>query len=86
MEYKALDQILQTYDKDTGEKKAITYRCGDMDRIVPGLMGVSKAIPPFFAPLGMRDYSRSLSSARPTLLKGGMRETPNLERRRAESQ
>lgn len=45
MEYKALDQVLQTYEKETGEKKAITYRCGDMDRIVPGLMGVSKANP-----------------------------------------
>ena len=44
MEYKALDQILQTYEKETGEKKAITYRCGDMDRIVPSLMGVSKVV------------------------------------------
>lgn len=42
MEYKALDQVLQTFNKQTREKEAITYRCGDMDRIVPSLMGVSK--------------------------------------------
>lgn len=34
--------MLQTYNKDTGAKQAITYRCADMDRMVPSLMGVSK--------------------------------------------
>ena len=42
MEYKALDQVLQTFNKETHEKEAITYRCSDMDRLVPSLMGVSK--------------------------------------------
>ena len=52
MEFKALDQVLQTFNKETHEKEAITYRCADMDRIVPSLMGVSKAIhrTPLFKP------------------------------------
>ncbi|GBF92537.1 DNA repair protein [Raphidocelis subcapitata] len=44
LQFKTLDSVLQTYNKDTGAKQAITYRCADMDRMVPGLMGVSKAI------------------------------------------
>ena len=41
LQFKALDQTLQTHDKD-GVKQALSYRCADIDRIVPGLMGVSK--------------------------------------------
>ena len=37
-----MDQVLQTYDKVTGEKQAVSYRCIDIDRQVPQLMGVSK--------------------------------------------
>ncbi|KIZ02464.1 DNA repair protein RAD50 [Monoraphidium neglectum] len=44
LQFKTLDSVLQTYNKDTGSKQAITYRCADMDRMVPSLMGVSKAI------------------------------------------
>ena len=35
-------QIMQTFNRDTGAKESITYRCGDMDRQVPHIMGVSK--------------------------------------------
>lgn len=42
-QFKALDQVLQTFNKDTGEKQAISYRCIDIDRLVPQIMGVSKA-------------------------------------------
>lgn len=31
------------YNKDTGAKEALSYRCADIDRMVPSLMGVSKA-------------------------------------------
>ncbi|CAD7702268.1 unnamed protein product [Ostreobium quekettii] len=44
MQYKALDQVLQTFNKETGQKQALTYRCADIDRTVPSLMGVSKAV------------------------------------------
>ncbi|KAH9318277.1 hypothetical protein KI387_020046, partial [Taxus chinensis] len=44
MEYKAIESVLQTINPHTGEKVCLSYRCADMDREVPSLMGVSKAI------------------------------------------
>ena len=44
-QFKALDQVLQTYHKETGQKEAISYKCIDIDRMVPQLMGVSKVLP-----------------------------------------
>jgi len=44
VEYKTLDGTIQTIDHITKEKTAVNYRCIDMDRTVPMLMGVSKAI------------------------------------------
>ncbi|EFJ34849.1 ATP-binding cassette transporter, subfamily I, member 4, SmABCI4 [Selaginella moellendorffii] len=44
MEYKAIESVLQTINTHTGEKVCLSYRCADMDREVPALMGVSKAI------------------------------------------
>jgi len=35
-------QIMQTFNRDTGAKESISYRCTDMDRQVPHVMGVSK--------------------------------------------
>ncbi len=43
LQFKALDQVLQSFNKDTNAKEALSYRCADLDRIVPTLMGVSKA-------------------------------------------
>ena len=45
LQFKTLDQTLQTFNRDTGQKQALSYRCADIDRIVPSLMGVSK-VPP----------------------------------------
>lgn len=42
LQFKTLDSVMQTYNKTTGAKEAITYRCADMDRMVPHMMGVSK--------------------------------------------
>lgn len=42
VEYKTLDGTIQTIDHITKEKTAVNYRCIDMDRTVPMLMGVSK--------------------------------------------
>ncbi|KAL3148389.1 DNA repair protein rad50 [Trebouxia sp. C0009 RCD-2024] len=44
LQFKTLDQTLQTFNRETGQKQALSYRCADIDRIVPSLMGVSKAI------------------------------------------
>lgn len=44
LEYKAIESVLQTINSNTGEKICLSYRCADMDREVPALMGVSKAI------------------------------------------
>ncbi|KDD75398.1 hypothetical protein H632_c703p0, partial [Helicosporidium sp. ATCC 50920] len=42
--FKALDNALQTLDGSSGQRETLSYRCGDMDRIVPGLLGVSSAV------------------------------------------
>ena len=42
LQFKTVDQTLQTYNKDTFEKQALSYRCSDIDRLVPQAMGVSK--------------------------------------------
>ncbi|GKV28643.1 hypothetical protein SLEP1_g37668 [Rubroshorea leprosula] len=44
MEYKAIESVLQTINPHSGEKVCLSYRCADMDREIPALMGVSKAI------------------------------------------
>ncbi|KAL3678836.1 hypothetical protein R1sor_021792 [Riccia sorocarpa] len=44
MEFKAIESVLQTINPHTGEKVCLSYRCADMDREVPALMGVSKAV------------------------------------------
>ncbi|CAM6096053.1 unnamed protein product [Calypogeia fissa] len=44
MEFKAIESVLQTINAHTGEKVCLSYRCADMDKEVPTLMGVSKAI------------------------------------------
>ncbi|XP_043719530.1 DNA repair protein RAD50 isoform X1 [Telopea speciosissima] len=44
MEYKAIESVLQTINPHTGEKVCLSYRCADMDREIPALMGISKAI------------------------------------------
>ncbi|WJX33343.1 DNA repair protein rad50 [Trifolium repens] len=44
MEYKAIESVLQTINPHSSEKVCLSYRCADMDREIPALMGVSKAI------------------------------------------
>lgn len=44
MQFKTLDSTLQTINKETNAKEAVTYRCADIDKMVPSLMGVSKAV------------------------------------------
>eukprot|EP00879_Flechtneria_rotunda_P006310 GHRR01006632.1.p1 GENE.GHRR01006632.1~~GHRR01006632.1.p1 ORF type:complete len:729 (+),score=251.26 GHRR01006632.1:230-2416(+) len=44
LQFKSLDATLQAYNKDTNQKEAITYRCADINAMVPSVMGVSKAV------------------------------------------
>nr|CAB3446633.1 unnamed protein product [Digitaria exilis] len=44
MEFKAIESVLQTINPHSGEKVCLSYRCADMDREIPALMGVSKAV------------------------------------------
>ncbi|XP_057429141.1 DNA repair protein RAD50 [Lotus japonicus] len=44
MEYKAIESVLQTINPHSGEKVCLSYRCANMDKEIPALMGVSKAI------------------------------------------
>ena len=39
LQFKALDQTVSTVNPTTNVKRSISYRCADMDRIVPQLMG-----------------------------------------------
>ena len=39
LQFKALDQVVSTIDPATRVKRAMTYRCADMDKVVPQLMG-----------------------------------------------
>eukprot|EP00210_Caulerpa_lentillifera_P006374 g6089.t1 len=44
MQFKAIDQTLKRVDKMTNKSVAITHTCADMDKLVPSLMGISKAV------------------------------------------
>ncbi|KAG2442375.1 hypothetical protein HXX76_002461 [Chlamydomonas incerta] len=44
MQFKSLDASMSCTNRQTGQRETLTYRCGDLDRMVPSLMGVSKAI------------------------------------------
>jgi DNA repair protein RAD50 len=43
MSFKALDGILRTRDED-GNRQALSHKCGELDRQIPQLLGVSKAV------------------------------------------
>ncbi|CAG9465324.1 unnamed protein product [Pedinophyceae sp. YPF-701] len=42
--FKSLDATVQTRNQRTGEAESLSYKNADMDRMVPNMMGVSKAI------------------------------------------
>lgn len=44
MQFKALDTTLSTFDPETGQMAALPHRCGDINALVPCVLGVSKAI------------------------------------------
>ncbi|EFJ41705.1 hypothetical protein VOLCADRAFT_32846, partial [Volvox carteri f. nagariensis] len=44
LQFKSLDAVLSCRNRNTGQRESVTYRCADLDRMVPTLMGVSKAV------------------------------------------
>jgi len=42
--FKTLDGVIKSTDPRTGEKTAMSHKCGELDKQIPYLMGVSKAI------------------------------------------
>ena len=42
MQFKSLDASMSCTNRQTGQRETLTYRCGDLDRMVPTLMGVNK--------------------------------------------
>merc|ERR1712079_381701 len=44
LSFKAIDGVLRTHDPKTGNKVSMSHKCSELDRQIPALMGVSKAI------------------------------------------
>ncbi|CAB9512437.1 DNA repair protein RAD50 [Seminavis robusta] len=44
MQFKQLDGVIRCIDVDTGERVSLSHKCGELDKQIPSLMGVSKAI------------------------------------------
>ena len=44
MQFKTLDGVIKTQDPSTGEKTSISHKCTELDKQVPYIMGVSKAV------------------------------------------
>lgn len=42
--FKQLDGVLRTMDPDTGEKVSMSHKCTELDKQIPQLLGVSRAI------------------------------------------
>ena len=44
MSFKALDGVLRTSHPETGERVSLSHKCTELDRQIPALLGVSKAV------------------------------------------
>jgi len=42
--FKQLDGALRTFDVTTGKKVTLSHKCGELDKQLPTLLGISKAI------------------------------------------
>lgn len=42
--FKQLDGVLRMMDPDTGEKVSLSHKCSELDKEIPQLLGVSRAI------------------------------------------
>lgn len=66
MQFKALDNVLQTVNRDTGQKEALSYRCADIDRWVRGVAGFAvRALCPWWFGVHKGDAEVPLRRRRP---------------------
>jgi DNA repair protein RAD50 len=44
LQFKQLDGVLRMMDQETGQRVSLSHKCSELDKQLPGLLGVSKAV------------------------------------------
>jgi DNA repair protein RAD50 len=44
LSFKQLDGVLRMMDQETGQRVSLSHKCSELDKQIPGLLGVSKAV------------------------------------------
>ena len=63
MTFKQLDGVIRTIDRETGERVTLSHKCSELDKQIPQLMGVSKAILDYVLFVHQEDSSWPLQEA-----------------------
>lgn len=63
MTFKQLDGVIRTVDAETGERVSLSHKCGELDKQIPELLGVSKAILDYVLFVHQEDSSWPLQEA-----------------------
>ena len=63
MTFKQLDGVIRTMDPATGERVTLSHKCSELDKQIPQLMGVSKAILDYVLFVHQEDSSWPLQEA-----------------------
>ena len=63
MSFKQLDGVIRTMDPTTGERVTLSHKCSELDKQIPQLMGVSKAILDYVLFVHQEDSSWPLQEA-----------------------
>jgi DNA repair protein RAD50 len=63
MTFKQLDGVIRTMDSETGERVSLSHKCGELDKQIPSLLGVSKAILDYVLFVHQEDSSWPLQEA-----------------------
>lgn len=63
MSFKQLDGVIRTIDAETGERVTLSHKCGELDKQIPSLLGVSKAILDYVLFVHQEDSSWPLQEA-----------------------
>lgn len=61
--FKALDGVLRTMDKKTGERVSVSQKCSELDKQIPSLLGVSRAVLDYVLFVHQEDSSWPLQEA-----------------------
>jgi DNA repair protein RAD50 len=63
MTFKQLDGVIRTMDSETGERVSLSHKCSELDKQIPSLLGVSKAILDYVLFVHQEDSSWPLQEA-----------------------